>query len=328
MGFAYEYGLFLAQTLTVVAGVLIVVAGAAAVAGRNRGRSRDSLRVRKLNSRYRSMRRTLRRGVHGRRLARRLQRSEGKEEPAREPESGRVYVLRFEGDIRASSVEALREEITAVLTTARPGHDSVILCLESPGGLVHSYGLAASQLTRLRDHGIHLTAAVDRVAASGGYLMAAVAHRIVAAPFAVVGSIGVVAQIPNIHRFLKNHDVDVELHTAGEHKRTLTTLGENTPAGRRKFQEELETTHTLFRRFVGRYRPALDLDRVATGEHWYGDEALGLGLVDAIRTSDDLLMETAAETDVFEVTYERHQPVSRRMGLAVETLLTRLLGRH
>ena len=237
----------------------------------------------------------------------------------------RVFVLRFQGDIRASAVDNLREEITAVLTQAEPGRDQAVVCLESPGGMVPSYGLAASQLVRLREAGLDLTVVVDRVAASGGYMMAAVGHRIVAAPFAILGSIGVVAQIPNLHRWLDRHDIDFELLTAGDYKRTLTVFGENTDAARRKFQDHLDETHELFKQFLQRYRPQLELDRVATGEHWYGDQARALGLADEIGTSDDLLMKLAREAEVFEVSYTRAQPIGRRVGMAAEQLLERVL---
>ncbi len=334
MEFVYEYGLFLAKTATLVIAVLVIAAGIAAVAGRERGQGREALKVRMLNRRYRSFRNTLRHAMSERKGWRRLL-GQGRRDVAREAEPRdsdasqrpRVFVLRFEGDIRASRVENLREEITAVLTLADAERDRVVLCLESPGGLVHSYGLAASQLARIRERAIPLTVAVDRVAASGGYLMACVADRIVTAPFAVLGSIGVVAQVPNIHRFLQRHDVDIEMHTAGEHKRTLTVLGENTHAGRRKFQAELDETHDLFKRFVHRYRPELDLERVADGDHWYGEQALELGLADEVRTSDDLLLGLSDEADLYEVTFHRRQPMSKRITLAVETALTRLTGR-
>ncbi|WP_018935638.1 protease SohB [Thioalkalivibrio sp. ALJ24] len=240
----------------------------------------------------------------------------------------RVFVLRFEGDIRASAVDSLREEVTAVLTLAEPGRDRAVVCLESPGGMVPSYGLAASQLGRLREAGLDLTVVVDRVAASGGYMMAAVGNRIVAAPFAILGSIGVVAQIPNLHRWLDRHDIDFELLTAGDYKRTLTVFGENTDAARRKFQEHLDETHELFKQFLQRYRPQLELERVATGEHWYGDQARALGLADEVGTSDDLLMNLAREAEVFEVTYTRARPLGRRIGMAAERLLERVLHGH
>src|SRR5699024_4687864 len=131
----------------------------------------------------------------------------------------RLFVLNFDGDVRATGVRDLREEISAVLQVARK-EDEVLLRLESPGGVVNGYGLAASQLTRVRQHGIKLTIAVDKVAASGGYMMACVGDRIVAAPFAIVGSIGVVGQVPNFNRWLKERDVDFEMHTAGNYKRT------------------------------------------------------------------------------------------------------------
>ena len=228
-----------------------------------------------------------------------------------EGQKDRTFVIHFDGDTAASGVDFLSVEISAVLTMAGP-NDEIVVCLESPGGMVHSYGLAASQMMRIRNKGIPLTAIVDRVAASGGYLMAAVANRILAAPFAVIGSIGVVAQIPNLHRLLKKNDVDVEVLTAGKYKRTLTLLGENTDEGREKFREELEDVHALFQEFVAENRPELDIEAVATGEAWYGKRALELKLVDGLATSDEYLIELCETRDVFEVTWEEtKKPIDR-----------------
>ena len=168
------------------------------------------------------------------------------------------------------------------------------------------------QLQRIRDAGVTLTAAVDKVAASGGYLMAAVAEKILAAPFALVGSIGVIAQIPNVHRLLKKHDVDVELHTAGQYKRTLTMFGENTEEGRRKFQEELEDVHALFQEFVRDNRPDLDMATVSTGESWYGRRAVDLRLVDELLTSDEYMVRACDDANVVEVKWVAHRkPLDR-----------------
>lgn len=228
----------------------------------------------------------------------------------------RTFVIHFDGDVAASAVEHLRIEVTAVLTMAQP-QDEVVVCIESPGGMVHSYGLAASQMMRIRSQGIPLTALVDRVAASGGYLMAAVANKIVAAPFAVIGSIGVVAQVPNVHRLLKKNDVDVEVLTAGKYKRTLTLLGENTEEGREKFREELEEVHTLFQEFVVENRPELDIEAVATGEAWYGSRALDLRLVDALATSDEYVSDQCQERDVYSVAWvEVKKPLDRLLDKA------------
>lgn len=351
MEFIHEYGLFLAKVVTgVIAAVIVLGAVASTFAKSREGRS-ERLAVKRLNDRLERMEKTVRKAVERRRgplerlrgwSARRFGKADARS--AQEPEKGsaqrtgdthsghaeseerpRVFVLRFDGDIRASNVESLREEITAILTLARPEQDRALVCLESPGGLVPSYGLAAAQLARLREAGMDLTVAVDRVAASGGYMMAAVGHRIVAAPFAILGSIGVVAQIPNFHRWLSRNDIDVELLTAGEYKRTLTVLGENTDAGRKKFREQLDEAHDLFKTFLSRYRPQLNLEQVATGEHWYGEQARELGLADELRTSDDLLLQLVREADVFEVTYHRPQGLSRRLTLAVESLLQRVL---
>ncbi|MFC6672420.1 protease SohB [Marinobacterium aestuariivivens] len=225
----------------------------------------------------------------------------------------RVFVLDFDGDIAASEVDPLREEISAILTVATPD-DEVVLRLESAGGLVHAYGLAASQLERIRSHSIPLTVCVDKVAASGGYMMACLADRLLAAPFAVLGSIGVVAQLPNFHKLLKKHDIEFEVLTAGEFKRTLTMFGENTDKGREKFIEELEDTHELFKGFVSSYRPQVDIDKVATGEIWFGKRALDEKLIDEVSTSDDYLMQASRDADVFCVRYEVKKSLQERLS--------------
>ena len=213
-------------------------------------------------------------------------------------------MIDFKGDIRATEVTSLREEITAILTVATTG-DEVLVKLESAGGTVHGYGLAASQLKRIRDKGIHLTIAVDKVAASGGYMMACVAHKIIAAPFAIIGSVGVLAQMPNFNRLLKKHDIDFEEITAGKYKRTLTLFGENTDEDREKMREELADIHLLFKEFIHENRSQVDVEKIATGEHWHGKRALELKLVDELRTSDDYLSSSVNTADIFEIDYER-----------------------
>ncbi|HDV7285075.1 TPA: protease SohB [Mannheimia haemolytica] len=241
----------------------------------------------------------------------------------------RLFVLNFNGDMMAHEVNSLRREIDAVISLANPEKDEVLLKLESPGGVVHGYGLAASQLQRLRDRNIYLTAAVDKVAASGGYMMACVANKIVSAPFAVIGSVGVVAQVPNIHRLLKKHDIDVDVMTAGEYKRTVTLVGENTKKGKQKFQQELEETHSLFKQFVAQHRPQLDIEQVATGEHWFGQQAIELNLVDEIATSDDLILNAIKEKEVIELKYKEKKKLAQKLGSqfeqSAESLLTKIL---
>ncbi len=232
----------------------------------------------------------------------------------------RVFVLDFDGDLQARRVRQLREEITALLGGTRPG-DEVLLRLNSPGGSVTGYGLAASQLARLSAAKIPLTVAVDQVAASGGYMMAVVADRILAAPFAMVGSIGVVATVPNVRRLLQKHDVDVEQVTAGRYKRTLSLVGENTDEGRARFKEDLEAIHAQFKAHVARFRPQANVDEVATGEHWTADRAVALGLVDELLTSDDWLLARQHDAEIIEVRWEPPRTVRRRLGLAVEDVL-------
>ena len=325
MEFLQEYALFLARVLTLLLAFAVVLGMLGGIAGKARGRQRERLEVEPLNRRYDAMARQIEQGAHkpAKSLLQRLRDRRRQRRQRGEGRLPRLFVLSFEGDLRASATEALREEVSAVLASARRD-DEVLLRLESPGGMVPGYGLAASQLARLRDNGIRLTVAVDRVAASGGYLMACVADRIVAAPFAIIGSIGVVGQLPNFHGLLKRHDIDFELHTAGEHKRDLTVFGQNTDEGRAHFRASLQEVHTLFRHHIARYRPRLDLEQVATGEHWLGERARELGLVDDLGTSDDLLLERRERMELIALTYHPSSSMRRRIGIVFESLLARL----
>ncbi len=334
MSFLIEYGLFLAKTLTWLAAILVVVTAIASAArARREGGGEGHLDIRHLNQRYTDMGDALNDELLGpaelkKTTAQRkkaLKQSAKAEKKGTAPLRPRVFVLDFDGDIQASAVGHLREEISSLLQVARE-HDEVLLRLESAGGLVHAYGLASSQLLRLREHKLKLTIAVDKVAASGGYMLACIGDQILAAPFAIIGSIGVVAQLPNFNRLLRKHDVDFELHTAGEFKRTLTMFGENTEAGREKFREEIEETHTLFKQFVTQNRPVLDIARVATGEHWFGLQALALKLVDRLQTSDDYLLSRVKDADVYELHYRRPRPLGERLSQQFTRLLA--MGRR
>lgn len=336
-----EYGLFLAKIATVV--IAIAVIAVLIVNLTQRKRQRGELRISRLSEQYKEMQEDMSVALldgHQQKQWHKAQKKKLKLEAKaakakakqhhQESTKPRVYVLDFKGSMDAHEVTSLREEVTAVLAVAKP-QDQVVLRLESPGGVVHGYGLAASQLQRLREKQIPLTVAVDKVAASGGYMMACVADKIVAAPFAILGSIGVVAQIPNFNRFLKNKEIDIELHTAGQYKRTLTLLGENTEEGRQKFREDLNETHHLFKDFVKRMRPSLDIEQVATGEHWYGLQAQEKGLVDEVGTSDDLLLSLMEGRELVGVRYtQRKRMLDRFTNSAAESadrLLLRWLQR-
>ena len=336
MEFIYEYGLFLAQAVTFVAAILILAVGLVAIGQRQRAEQQEGhIEVRDLNEKYRHIGHNiqqvllepdaLKAQLKAEKKAEKIKakadkKKKGKSAEVTEDRRKRLYVMAFDGDIKASATDNLREEISAVLPQVQAG-DEILVNVESPGGLVHSYGLAASQLRRIRDAGVPLTIAVDKVAASGGYMMACVADRIVAAPFAVLGSIGVLAQIPNFNRLLKKNDVDFELFTAGEYKRTVTMFGENTDKGREKFMEELEETHDLFKDFVSSNRPALDIARVATGEVWYGQKALEVGLVDELQTSDAFVQARLQDWDVFEVKFVHKKNWQEKLGFAAEGAL-------
>ena len=321
--FIADYGLFLLKTVTIVIAIVVIMVAAAAA---QRKATHEGLEVENLNRKYRGLADALRKAVSSKdeqkkvaKERKKAEKAEGKE-PSDRPRS---FVIDFKGDLKASAAAALREEISAILDVAT-GDDEVILRLENHGGIVHEHGLAASQLARIRDKDIPLVVCVDKVAASGGYLMACVASEIHAAPFAILGSIGVLAQIPNFNRMLDSHGVDFEQVTAGKYKRTVTMFGKNTDEDRDKLKEELEDVHVLFKDAVARYRPDLDLEKVTTGEHWYGTRALELGLADKLQTSDELLGARARDRDLYLVSFKIKQPLQKRLMANVETALERV----
>ena len=310
--FFAEYGLFLLKAITIVVAIVVVIVVAAS-AGRKA--SHEGLEVENLNKKYKTLANTLRDAVSSKDEQKKAAKERKKEDKAakKEPsERPRSFVIDFKGDLKASAVASLREEVSAILDVAG-GDDEVIVRLENHGGMVHEHGLAASQLSRIRDRDIPLVVCVDKVAASGGYLMACVASKIYAAPFAIIGSIGVIAQLPNFNRLLDSHGVDFEQITAGKHKRTVTMFGKNTDEDRAKLKEELEDVHVLFKDAIARYRTELDLEKVATGEHWFGTRALELGLADEISTSDELLSHKAKDRDLYRIEYKIKQPLQKRL---------------
>ncbi|MGB0954707.1 MAG: protease SohB [Panacagrimonas sp.] len=328
-----EYGLFLAKTLTWLVAIVLVLGLVGGAVRQLRELRGERLEIRNVGQRLKDLAEQMNCELLPESEQKAAAKARRKEEKAKqkaakhgEQQRPRVFVLHFEGDLQAHAVANLREEISAILQVAKDG-DEVLLSLESAGGLVHAYGLGASQLLRLKNKNLKLTVAVDKVAASGGYLMACVADRILAAPFAVIGSIGVVAQLPNFNRLLKRKEIDVELHTAGEFKRTLTMFGENTDEARSKFRQELEDTHQLFKNFVSDQRPSVALEQVATGEHWYGTQALDLKLIDEISTSDDYLLSRVQDADVFELRQRLHRPIPERLGMAMARLTRAFSGR-
>lgn len=321
-----EYGLFLAKSVTVLIALFLFLAMVSSLKDKNR-RTEGALTVTKVNEQVARMTDRLGQAVLDKPALKAMHKARklaNKNQAKGASDRNKVFVLNFNGDIKASALENLRQEVTAVLELATPS-DEIVVKLESGGGMVHAYGLAASQLTRVREAGVPLTVCVDKVAASGGYMMACIADRILVAPFAMLGSIGVVAQIPNFNKVLRKHDIEYEMLTAGEYKRTLTLFGENTEKGREKFQEDLESIHRLFKGFVGRYRPSLDVEAVATGEVWFGLEAIENALADEIMTSDQYVSQRVRQADVFEVHYVIRKRVQDKLAAGLSSSLDRLL---
>ena len=327
MTFLTEYGLFLAKTVTFLLAIGAIVL--MVVSSRQPKARKGELVVTDLSNELEQGQFALKSALASkaeRKVLEKQQKEEQKKRAKAGDERSRLFVIDFNGSMDAKEVASLREEVSAVIGVAQPG-DEVLLRLESGGGVVHGYGLAASQLQRLRDKGIKLTVAIDKVAASGGYMMACVADQILAAPFAIVGSIGVIAQMPNFNKLLKKHDIEFEMHTAGQYKRTITMFGENDDQGREKFREELGAIHEQFKAFVAEHRPGLDIDKVTTGEHWLASQAKQLGLVDALCTSDDYLLAQASHHKVVGIRYSKPRSLTQKLGKQAALGLEAGLGR-
>ena len=318
-----EYGLFLLKVITVLISVIVLISF---VAASKKSNTSEGLEIENLNEKYKGLSDSLNKAVMEKDEWKKKQKSEkaiAKKNKKKKTRKPKAYILDFIGDIKASAVPSLREEVTAILDIAKR-NDQIVLRLDNHGGVVHEHGLAASQLARIRQKKIHLTIVVDKVAASGGYLMASVANKIYAAPFAILGSIGVIAQLPNFNRLLDNYGVDFEQITAGQYKRNVTMFGKNTDEDREKLKDQLEEIHELFKSSVNEYRPQLDLERVATGEHWYGSKALELGLIDEIKTSDELLIEMAKKYEIFSVKHKVKKPLKKRLLSNIDSLLEKV----
>ncbi|NQZ49908.1 MAG: protease SohB [Moritella sp.] len=344
MEFLSEYGIFLAKTITFVLALLFVVVSIINLTSKQK-KSNGRLEITNLSEQFKDVEDELQLHLVSEDEAKVLEKEQHKAEKKKHKEElkafkkahkdkandkdastdediePRLFVIDFTAGIDAKEVASLREEITAILFVATE-HDEVLVRLESGGGVVHGYGLASSQLERLKQANIKLTIAVDKVAASGGYMMACIADHIIAAPFAIVGSIGVVAQIPNFNRLLKKNSIDVEQLTAGEFKRTLTMFGENDDAGRAKFQQELEETHVLFKDFVSTHRPDMDIEKIATGEHWFGTHAHERGLVDTLQTSDDYLLKANKSKTIYIVKYVVRKKLAEKLAQAASMAIS------
>ncbi len=336
MEFLYEYGLFVAKAVTLVIAFIVVVSTIVGLASKQK-HGKGQLEIVSISEQLKDITNYAKQVLLDKNALKKLAKEQKKEAKAKnkaknkakiterneESEKSRLYVIDFKGSMDANEVEHLREEITAILCVANK-EDEVLVRLESGGGVVHGYGLAASQLQRIKEKGLKLTIAVDKVAASGGYMMACVADKLLASQFAYIGSIGVLAQLPNFNKLLKKNDIEFEQHTAGEFKRTLTVFGENNDEGRAKFKEEIEEIHVLFKDFVQSQRPDMDIDKVATGEYWPGIKAKSLGLIDDITTSDDYILSHYPAREIFSVKYAVKKNVAEKLGMSAANVVERV----
>lgn len=333
--FLTEYGLFFAKVITILAAILIVISAIFSGSQKTRKEGDGSIRTRHLNKELNDIKDQIHEVIlsdeqqkklakQEKKAAKAKHKSEKKNKNSEEAGKARLFVIDFNGDKEGNQVENLRKEVTAILSVASK-NDEVLIRVESPGGMVHTYGLAAAQLERIKASGIKLSIAVDKVAASGGYLMACIADRLIAAPFAIVGSVGVLVEITNFNKLLKKNNIDVEVLTAGEYKHTISMLGEITPEAREKTLAELAAVHEMFKSFVLKYRPQLDIAKVATGEYWHGSQAIDLQMIDEIMTSDEYLYnQCMQETDVYEISYKQKESLGDKLGISLSTAVNRV----
>ena len=322
MEFLTDYGIFLLKVITIALAItipiLIIISSS-----KSKTPTKGSLVVKNLSKKYENMGSSIRSSLMNPKELKKYNKEvqkRNKKDQKKPSKDDAVYVLNFNGDIQASEVSKLKHEINAILLSDTKCKE-VVIKVESGGGSAYAYGLCAAELKRLVDNKIKLTVCIDKVAASGGYLMSCVASKIIAAPWAIVGSIGVIAQLPNFHRLLKKNSIDFEMHTAGEFKRTLTTLGENTEDGRKKFKSELEDLHLIFKDFVKEQRPQVDTKVVATGEVWQGDKAIEVGLIDELGTSDDYLVGLSKKLKLYEIEYVEKKNLSERFAFSAQLLI-------
>ena len=302
-----NYGLFLLKTITIVVSIIIIIS---VIVNSKKNTTEGSLEVQSINKDLDSLEEGIKKNILSKQEFKKFVKSKKKNSKKL---SNKIFVIDFKGNIKASEIISLRREISGILLSFKKG-DEVLLRLENSGGTVHEHGLAASQLKRIRDKNIPLTICVDKVAASGGYMMACVANKIVASPFAIIGSIGVIAQVPNFNKLLKNKGVDFEQQTAGNYKRTVTMFGKNTDKDRKKLKEQLEDIHSLFKEFIKDNRRNLDVEKVSTGEYWYGKDALKLKLIDKILTSDEYIISMKDRFEIVRIKYKPAKSISDKLS--------------
>jgi len=319
INFLLEYGLFLLKTITVIFGLIIILGF---IANAKKTKSYGSLKIKKLNDELDEYEDNIKKNTLNK--IKYQKHLKAKKLIKKNRSDKKIFILDFKGNIKASEVTSLREEISSIILAASK-HDEVLIRLENAGGTVHEHGLAASQIKRLKKHKIKITISVDKVAASGGYMMACVANKIIAAPFAIVGSIGVLAQLPNFNRLLSRKGIDFEQQQAGDYKRTVTMFGKNTNSQRKKLKEQLEDIHELFKNFIKHERPNVDIKKVSTGEYWYGERAKNLRLIDEIMTSDEFILDKKDSYELIKVEYALPKSISDKISSVSSKIIKNIL---
>jgi len=91
-------------------------------------------------------------------------------------------------------------------------------------------------------------------------------------------------------------------------------------------QEDITDIHHLFKDFVKDHRPHLDIEKVATGEHWFGIRAKELGLVDELNTSDDYLLNASKANNLLQITFPVKKKFGGKLAEAAHTMFNKFLS--
>ena len=236
------------------------------------------------------------------------------------PDKSNLYYLEFEGDIQASEAAKLKQEILVCLQVAKPT-DVFLILVESSGGSVSNYGDLYSVMEMIKKRGHTLWVAIDRVAASGGYLISLPADKIFATPFALIGSIGVLSEVPNFGGLLDKYGVKMEEYTAGERKMNISMFRENGEEQKEHHRKKLGKIHELFKAQLVKYRGGLiekkgvDIGELMEGDFWMGENAFELGLVDELKSSVEILLDEKDHFNILKVNYHNEPKMAGIMGM-------------
>lgn len=232
--------------------------------------------------------------------------------------------------------EASADNVVSSLRAAfeDPKTKGIVLRINSPGGSPVQSGYIYDEIKRLRGEypDTKVYAVISDLGASGAYYIASAADQIYADKASLVGSIGVTAATFGFVGVMEKVGVDRRVYTSGEHKAFLDPFQPQKAEETQFWQGVLETTHKQFIDSVKKGRG----ERLKTAEHpelfsgliWSGEQALELGLVDALGSSSFVAREVIKAKDIVDYTREE-TPLDRftkKLGASVAERLAIVMG--